>query len=139
MDVAGHRVSVRLARALVAASFLGLVSSACIGSPEPSGEPSRTAPASSATGGPQTVWLAGLAVADEPSELTALTEEVMAAVDGAIVVSPTPCFDGVPQRFRGSSYILGVIAPTVQELEVLVAKTNRDPLFTALVGDLCVD
>ena len=45
-------------------------------------------------------------------ELDADTAAMKAIVGGAIVVSPVNCFEGLPFDDPGTTYVLGVVAPS---------------------------
>ena len=60
-------------------------------------------------------------------------------VGGALIVSPTSCFQGLPADVDASSYVLGVQTSTQSELHALVAEIDRKPLFEAQVTVMCTD
>jgi hypothetical protein len=64
---------------------------------------------------------------------------LLSSVDGAIVVTPTGCFQGLPDGPGPSDFILGVVAPTRAELERLVARSGFTSVFEANVRVLCID
>jgi hypothetical protein len=95
----------------------------------------------SAIGGPGSVtkWLAVLraeAVVDSLDDDTAAVKEI---VDGSIVVSPVACFDGLPASFEPDVYVLGVVAPTRQELDRLLSQVGRPTIFEGQVHTMCLD
>ena len=59
-----------------------------------------------------TEWLAVFRTETDVHELDADTTAVKAIVGGAIVVSPVNCFDGLTVDDPGTTYVLGVVAPT---------------------------
>lgn len=85
------------------------------------------------------VWLGGLRVAADPRELNADTQVLLSRVDGATVVTPASCFEGLPAGFKPSDYIMGIVAGTQAELDRLVATSGFDALFQVRVRVLCVD
>ncbi len=99
---------------------------------------SGTAPPSVGTGS-VTKWLGVVRVATDPNDLDADTTAVGAIVGGSIVVSPAACFDGLPARFAGDTYVLGVVAPTKEALDVLLTTLGRPILFEGQVTTMCLD
>jgi hypothetical protein len=89
--------------------------------------------------GPVMTWLAILRVAQDPDELDADTQAVKAVVDGAIMVAPSSCFDGLPDAFARTAYVLGVTATTRSGLDALLANLGRTTLFEGRVRSMCVD
>ena len=85
---------------------------------------------------PTRVWLAGLATADDPSDLQELTDRLV-ELGTAVVVSPASCFGGLDEPVDG--YVAGVIAPTASELDRVLAELPDEPLFRVQVEDLCAD
>jgi len=85
------------------------------------------------------VWLAALRIAADPNDLDADTQELLDLVDKALVVSPVQCFEGLPDDVaKGGGYVLGVTSDGRAELDRVVAKTGREPLFVVQVRDFCV-
>lgn len=101
------------------------------GSPAPS--------VSTTTGGSPGTWLAGLRVERDPGALDDDTSELRDVLGGSLVVSPTSCFRGLPPDVDASAYVLGVVARDRIELDDLVGRTHREPLFEAEVDVLCTD
>ena len=62
-----------------------------------------------------------------------------AIVGGAIVVSPVNCFDGLPVDDPGTTYVLGVVAPTREQLDALVERVDRPTVFVGRVRTMCLD
>lgn len=85
------------------------------------------------------VWLGGLRVASDPRKLNADTQLLLTRVDGATVVTPASCFEGLPAGLTPSDYIMGVVAGTKDELDQLVATSGFEVLFEVRVRVLCVD
>lgn len=96
--------------------------------PEPSGSAAPTAP--------QTEWLAVLATAEDPNDLDALTQEVRAALGGALVVSSTDCYEGLPED-TGRGYVLGARGSDADATEGIAASTGHDVLVLAEVTYVC--
>jgi hypothetical protein len=103
----------------------------------------RTIPAASpvtASSAPATAtWLAALRVARDPDALDADTQALTDVLGGSLVVSPASCLRGLPSDVDASSYVLGVVAGDRTELDELVARTDRDPVFRVEVEVLCSD
>lgn len=99
---------------------------------------SGTAPPTVGTGS-VTKWLGVVRAAADPNDLDADTTSVGGIVGGSIVVSPAACFEGLPARFPGDSYVLGVVAPTKEALDVLLAALGRPVLFEGQITTMCLD
>ena len=122
--------------AAIAVVCLSLAMSAC------AGEPERTGAASFATAtdpSPATTWLAGLRVERDPDSLDEDTQALTDVLGGALVVSPASCLRGLPDDVGSFTYVLGAVAPTQAELDDLIARTGREPLFEVEVEVLCTD
>jgi hypothetical protein len=101
------------------------------GVPTPS-SPSATPDASA------TLWIAVVDVAPEPSQLDALTRRLRGPLGTALVVSPTDCFEGLPDR-AGEGYLIGAAGATRSEVERLVVDAGEKVVFTAEVRNVCTD
>jgi hypothetical protein len=86
-----------------------------------------------------TEWLAVFRTATDVQELDADTTAVKAIVGGAIVVSPVNCFDGVSIDDPGTRYVLGVVAPSKEQLDALVEQVDRPTVFVGRVRTMCLD
>jgi len=129
----GRRSSAHLCKAIV----LLLVLAACGSDETPRIEPSATVGEGTAF---VTVWLAGLRTAEDPNDLDDDTQELLAIVPSALVVSPVMCFRDLPEALaEQSDYVLGLISESRSELDREVAKTGREPLFVVRVRDYCLD
>lgn len=97
--------------------------------------------ATSGDGGSASVteWLGVLRTEKVVARLNDDTAAVRAIVHGSIVASPAACFDGLPASFEPDSYLLGVVAPTKEELDQLVARTGRSTIFEGQVRTMCLD
>jgi hypothetical protein len=100
---------------------------------------SPTVSLSGTDGGAVAGWLAVFRTDPDPNALNDDTATVKAIVDGAIVVSPAVCFDGLPSSIDPGAYVLGVVAPTKGEVDALVAKVGRSAIFEGQVRTMCVD
>ena len=94
---------------------------------------------SPAVAGAVTEWLAVLRTEADVAMLNDDTAAVKDIVDGSIVVSPAACFDGLPGSIDPSAYLLGVVAPTKEELDQLLAKLDRPMIFEGRVKTMCLD
>jgi hypothetical protein len=92
-------------------------------------------------GGPGSVteWLGVLRAEAVVDTLDDDTAAVKAIVHGSIVVSPVACFDGLPSSFEPDVYLLGVVAPTRQELDRLLSQVGRSTIFEGQVRTMCLD
>ena len=86
-----------------------------------------------------TEWLAVFRTATDVQELDADTTAVKAIVGGAIVVSPVNCFDGLTVDDPGTTYVLGVVAPSKEQLDALVEQVGRPTVFVGRVRTMCLD
>lgn len=86
-----------------------------------------------------TEWLAVFRTATDVQELDADTTTLKAIVGGAIVVSPVNCFDGLSVDDPGTTYVLGVVAPTREQLDVLIEQVDRPTVFVGRVRTMCLD
>jgi hypothetical protein len=102
------------------------------------GSASATSPAPSGSATSRS-WLAALRVARDPDALDAETAELRDVLGGSLVVSPVSCLAGLPPEVDGSDYVLGVVAPDRAELDDVVGRLDREPLFEAEVAVLCTD
>jgi len=86
-----------------------------------------------------TEWLAVFSTATDVEALDADTAAVKAIVGGAIVVSPVNCFDGLTVDDPGTTYVLGVVAPSREQLNALVEQVDRPTVFVGRVRTMCLD
>ena len=56
----------------------------------------------------------------------------------ALVVSPVSCFEGLPER-ASDGYVIGAVAGSHEEAELLVEGAGEPVLFTAYVTIVCPD
>lgn len=145
-----NRIARRVGGAIVASALL-VVAPACTSEPPISGRPSSGSSEESSAGGggtpttaastptAQDAWLAGMRVEHDPDALDADTQALKDVLGGALIVSPTTCFEGLPADVDAQAYVLGIQAPTRAEVDGLVAQTGRDPLFETRVRVLCTD
>jgi hypothetical protein len=84
-------------------------------------------------------WIAVLQTEADPHDMSDDTADVLAIAGGNIVVSPVACFEGLPADFHLDSYLLGVVAPTKDELDTVVANVDRTVIFEGKVRTMCLD
>ena len=129
---------------VVALACLAIGLSACSREPVPRSLDFGAASGSRGTvtpgdGGVVTEWLAVFRTASDVQELDEDTTEVKAIVGGAIVVSPVNCFEGLPVDDPGTTYVLGVVAPSKEQLDALVDQVDRPTVFEGEVRTMCLD
>jgi hypothetical protein len=125
----------RRSAAVLVALCLSASFAACAGERSPAASSMTASSPTTAT----TTWLAALRVARDPDALDADTQALTDVLGGSLVVSPASCLRGLPPDVDASSYILGVVAPDRTELDELVGRTDRDPVFRVEVEVLCSD
>lgn len=84
-------------------------------------------------------WIAVFRTEADPRDMGEDTADVLAVVGGAIVVSPAGCFEGLPGDILLDSYVLGVVAPTKDALDEIVAEVDRTVIFEGRVRTMCLD
>jgi hypothetical protein len=84
-------------------------------------------------------WIAVFRMEADPHDLSEDTAEILAIVGGAIVVSPVACFEGVPADYPLDSYLLGVVGPTKDALDEILAEVDRTVIFEGRVRTMCLD
>jgi hypothetical protein len=103
------------------------------------GEASGSSGSQTPDGGVVTEWLAVFRTATDVPELDADTITLKAIVGGAIVVSPVNCFDGLSVDDPGTTYVLGVVARTREQLDALIEQVDRPTVFIGRVRTMCLD
>jgi hypothetical protein len=83
-------------------------------------------------------WIAVIDVASEPSDLDALTQRLRGPLGRALVVSPTDCFEGLPDR-AGEGYLIGAAGESRAGVERLVTDAGEKVAFSAKVTIVCRD
>jgi hypothetical protein len=119
----------------VIAAALSLLLAAC-GTDTPPGATGPGTAAASPDAAP--VWLAAVEVAPRADDLDPATDRLREVFGGALVVSPTDCFAGLPGE-AGEGYLIGAVADTRQDAERLLDEAGEGPLFVAPVMILCSD
>ncbi len=89
------------------------------------------------------MWVAVLAVADAPGTLSegreAIVRELGDALEGAVVISPVACFEGLPPDETGDSYVLAIQQSSRAEVRALASQTSKEPRFVGPVHLICTD
>jgi hypothetical protein len=84
-----------------------------------------------------------LGVARTPSALsgdrTDIVETLGDALEGAVVVSPTSCLEGLPAGSPPDGYVLAIQQSSRAEVLVLSDQVRREPSFVGPVHQLCTD
>ena len=116
--------------AMVAALVLAVLAAGCGGDGGGGGEPPPPG---------DRQWLAVFETAADPDDLDAATTDLLERVGGGTVTSPAGCFR---ESLEGSGiapgdYVLGVAAGSRGELNELVARSGREPIFRGEVVDTC--
>ncbi len=130
----------RASRASVA--LLLVLAAACASSPSaPATVPSSVvAPTVAPT---DEMWVAVFGVARIPSALsgdrTDTVETLGDALEGAVVVSPASCLEGLPASLPADGYVLAIRQSSRAEVLVLADQVRREPSFVGPVHQLCTD
>ena len=107
------------------------------GSPSTASSPSMS-PSSATPIASGDRWIAVIDVASEPSDLDALTRHLREPLGTALVVSPTDCFEGLPDR-AGEGYLIGAAGESRADVERLVTDAGEEVAFSAKVTIVCID
>jgi len=115
----------------------------CSEDPEPGGASSAStaptvSPSTPTPSGFEERWIAVIRVASEPSDLDALTQQLLGPLGTALVVSPAECFEGLPDTVLGG-YLIGAVRDTRSEAEGLVLDAGEEVVFSAHVTIACTD
>jgi hypothetical protein len=131
-------------RNVLIAIGVALALGSCSEDPEPGGASSASTAAptvSPSTPTPSAFeerWIAVVRVAPEPSDLDALTQQLLDPLGTALVVSPAECFEGLPDTALGG-YLIGAVGDTRSEAEGLVLDAGEEVVFSAHVTIVCTD
>jgi hypothetical protein len=113
---------------------------ACAASSTPAGTPPQT---TAITLGPTSVWLAVYDTAADPQDLSAERHQMLSALgdalEGAVVISPAGCFDGLPDRVDGHVYVLALQQAERWYVRTLAEQLDGHPRFVAEVTVTCTD
>jgi hypothetical protein len=96
-------------------------------------------PSPAATTGSVQEWIAVFRTEADPRDMREDTAVVVSIVGGSIVVSPVACFEGLPADLPLDAYLLGVVAPTKDALDEIVADVDRTAIFVGQVRTMCLD
>ena len=103
---------------------------------------SASAPTPSASSSAD-MWVAVLGVADTPGTLSegreAIVRELGDALEGAVVISPVACLEGLPPDETGDSYVLAIQQSSRAEVRALASQTSKEPRFVGPVRLICTD
>jgi hypothetical protein len=131
-------------RTVLIAVGLALALAGCGDDPEPAITSTESAvtpsvsPSSATPSAFEERWIAVIDVAPDPSDLDALTQQLLDQLGTALVVSPTECFEGMPDTARGG-YVIGAVGDTRSGVEGLVIDAGEEVEFSARVTILCTD
>jgi hypothetical protein len=114
--------------------FVAIVLAGCASERGPA-DPAPTRPEPSPS---DARWLGVIEVASRADDLDATTQRVRDLLGPALVVSPVSCFEGLPER-AGDGYVIGAVAGSREEAELLVEQAGEPVLFTASVTIVCTD
>jgi hypothetical protein len=84
-------------------------------------------------------WIAVFRTEADPHDMNEDAADVLAIAGDAIAVSPVACFGGLPADIPLDSYVLGVVAPTKDALDEIVAEVGRTAIFEGQVRTMCLD
>ena len=126
------------------ARILLALATACASSPSspatPATSSSVVAPVVSPTAD---MWVAVFGVARAPSAVssdrTDIVETLGDALEGAVVVSPVACLEGLPVGLPADGYVLAIQQGSRAEVLVLAGQVRREPSFVGPVHQLCTD
>jgi hypothetical protein len=110
-----------------------------------SSSPARTStlPARATPFGPGAVWVAVYDIAPDPQQLATERSQIVAtlgdALEGAVVITPAGCFDGLPKNIHGDTYVLAVQQDERVYLRALVEQLDGHPGFLGGVTAMCTD
>jgi hypothetical protein len=129
-------------RNVLIAICVPLALASCGEDPELGGGPTTSAssvpPSSPTAPAYEERWIAVVRVAPEPSDLDALTQQLLDPLGTALVVSPTECFEGLPDAALGG-YLIGAVGDTRSEVEGLILDAGEEVVFSARVKIVCTD
>jgi hypothetical protein len=93
--------------------------------------------------GPAQVWVAVYDTAADPQELASERTQIVAALgdalEGAVVISPAGCFDGLPTTIRTGNYVLALQQAERVYVRALAEQLDGHPRFVGEVTVSCTD
>jgi len=92
-------------------------------------------------GGPVTEFLAVFESARDPDDLQPIQDELLEKAPRNIAVSPAGCWKGLAPSLGVSRnhYVAGVVAQTGNELDFVIDRVDRTPIFYGQLRARCVD
>jgi len=128
---------------LVVAAVWATLASACAATGGGGSGSETPAPVPSSSIGPSPAWIAVYDIAADPQELAAERAQILAALgdalEGAVVISPSGCFEGLPRRIDGSAYVLALQQPERVYVQALAEQLDGHPRFLGAVTVACTD
>lgn len=93
--------------------------------------------ATTAVGG--TEWVAVFETAADPNDLEGQQAELLERVDGAILVGPAGCHEGLAKALKidRGTYVIGVVGSSEAQMENAVQRAERQPIFRGQLKLLC--
>lgn len=133
-------MSRRIARHALATVWLALA----LGCATPPAEgPGSAAQTTLPSPGPSQAWVAVYDAAADPQELAAERAQILAglgdALEGAVVISPAGCFEGLPRQLGDSAYVLALQQPERVYVRALAEQLDGHPRFVGQVTVSCTD
>ena len=134
----------RLKKLLVALVGVALVSVACGEDRQPRagpGSPSPTFEDVTGVSPGSREYLAVFETAEDPEDLEALQEEILAEAPANVAISPAGCWDKVPEELGVPSgdYVAGVVAASPDRLQEAIDAVGREPIFLGQVTLIACD
>lgn len=128
-------------RAVIAAVAAGMAVAACESDGDVGTRPARpdrgTDGVSTAVGA--TEWVAVFETAADPNDLEAQQAALIERVQGAILVGPAGCHEGLAKALKVSrgTYVIGVVGSSEARMERAVQRAEREPIFRGELKLLC--
>jgi hypothetical protein len=117
---------------------LALTLASCGEDPGPGQTPTPSASPSASPSTSEMRWIAVIDVAPDPSDLDALTQQLLDPLGIALMVAPTDCFEGLPDA-AGNGYLIGAVGDSRSEVEQRVVDAGEEVAFSADVTIVCTD
>lgn len=92
-------------------------------------------------GGPVSEFIAVFDSAKDPNDLEEIQAELLEEAPRNIAVSPASCWKGLPQAMGigRSHYVASVVAQTGNEIDFVIERVDRQPIFYGQLRARCVD
>lgn len=127
---------------LVAGAWLAIGFGCAATSPIP-GSPQASARSIAPPPAVAETWIAVYDVAEDPNDLEDERSQIVRALgdplEGSVVVSPTGCFDGLPDTIPGGSYVLAIQQSERVYLRALGQQLDGSPRFVGRITVTCTD